>query len=171
MDAEERLRDFDLEPGRKYRYLRIPEEKQTTKISYVRNDAIGNVLRFKEFERALLAVDISVEILESIYRIFAALLLLGEVRYKDGDTRSSKCEIEDSEVAKKVARLLKVDEKKFEWCLLNYCFINHGNCEKRRFSADEARDARDVLASTIYSRLVDYIINLVNQKLALGRAV
>lgn len=171
MDAEERLNDFEMESGRHYRYLRIPQPTDKSKLNYVRNDPIGNVLKFKEFERALMAIEVSPDVIESIYRILAALLILGEVRYKEGETASAKCEIEDPETAKKVARLLRVDEKKFHWSLLNYCYMQRGNCEKRHHKADEARDARDVLASTIYARLVDYIISMVNQKLAFSRAV
>jgi len=35
----------------------------------------------------------------------------------------------------------------------------------------QARDARDVLAQNIYTRLVDFIVNTINQKLAFNRAV
>jgi myosin III len=170
MDAEERLRDFSLESGRTYRYLRIPEHYQKSKLNYVRDDPMGNALKFKDFEQSLLALDISQDILDSIYNILAAILILGEVRFKESDL-DRRAALVDPKIVTSIATLLKVDEKKFQWALLNYCIIIQGNVEKRRHTADQARDARDVLAGTIYSRLVDFIVNTINQKLAFNRAI
>lgn len=170
MESEERLRDFDLEGGRQYRYLRIPEVYVKSRLNYIRDDPEGNVVRFKEFEQALLALDISQDTLESIYKILAAILILGDVRFKES-SNDRKAALVDPEIVSKIATLLQVDEKKFQWSLLNYCLIIEGNVEKRRHSPDQARDSRDVLAGTIYSRLVDFIVNIINQKLAFGRAI
>lgn len=170
MDAEERLRDFYLEGGRHYRYLRIPDVYIKSKLDYARDDYIGNTIKFKDFEQSLLALDFSQDTLDSIYKIFAAVLILGDVRFKESD-RDRKAAFVDPEIVGKVAELLRVDEKKFQWSMLNYCLIVKGNVEKRRHSADEARDARDVLAGTIYARLVDFIVNTINHKLAFNRAI
>lgn len=170
MDAEERLRDFHLESGRNYRYLRIPDTYSKSKLNHVRDDPLGNVAKFKEFEHALVALDICQETLESIYKILAAILILGDVRFKDSD-RDGKAALVDTAIVAIVAGLLRVDEKKFQWSLLNYCLVINGNCEKRRHSTDEARDARDVLAGTIFARLVDFIVNSINSKMAINRAM
>lgn len=170
MENEERLKDFHLEGGRQYRYLRIPDIYTKSRLNYVRDDPIGNVVKFKDFEQSLLALEISQDTLESIYKIFAAILILGDVRFKESDT-DRKAALVEPDIVGKIAELLKVDEKKFQWSLLNYCLVIKGNVEKRRHSADEARDARDVLAGTIYSRLVDFITNTINQKLAFNRAI
>ncbi|XP_053672779.1 neither inactivation nor afterpotential protein C [Anopheles nili] len=168
MDAEERLLDFSLDSGRNYRYLRISEEMSSDKLKYCRDDIQGNVKAFKEFEEQLLALEISQDILDTIYRTLAAILILGEVRFKESDGMT---ELENLEVISKIATLLQLDEKKFQWALLNYCVIVRGSAERRRHSADEARDARDVLAATIYSRLVDWITNTINHKLSFSRAI
>lgn len=170
MEAEERLRDFHLEGGRQYRYLRIPDVYIKSRLNHVRDDPVANTARFKDFELALLALDISQDTLESIYKIFAAILILGDVRFKESDN-DRKAALVDSRIIGIIADLLGVDEKKFQWSLLNYCVIINGNVEKRRHSVDEARDARDVLAGTIYSRLADFMINTINQKFALNRAM
>lgn len=170
MEAEERLRDFHLEGGRQYRYLRIPDVYIKSRLNHVRDDPVANTARFKDFELALLALDISQDTLESIYKIFAAILILGDVRFKESDN-DRKAALVDSRIIGIIADLLGVDEKKFQWSLLNYCVVINGNVEKRRHSVDEARDARDVLAGTIYSRLADFMINTINQKFALNRAM
>lgn len=163
------MNDFSLEGGRNYRYLRIPETEQQTKLKYCRDTPTENVESFKKFEQNLLNLDFQSDQIESIYNVLAAILILGNVRFKDGE--NTKAALENPEMVQKVAKLMGVDEKKFQWALLNYCVVEKGTAERRRHSADEARDARDVLASTIYCRLVDWIVNTINQKLALSRAV
>lgn len=69
------------------------------------------------------------------------------------------------------AQLLKVDEKKFCWALCNYCVVVKGSAVKRKHTRTEAEEARSVLASGIYYRLVDWIVNVINLKLSFTRAV
>lgn len=169
MVADNELKTFTLNEGRSYRYLRIdPDITTDTKMQFCRNDADGNVTKFHEFEQNLKDLDFDPEQIVSIRKVLAAILILGNVRFNDEDKYAA---IENVEEARAVAALLGVDEKKFEWSLINYCLIRSGNAEKRNHTADEARDARDVLAATIYGRLVDWIANIVNQKFAIGRAV
>lgn len=166
-DAGE-LDKFSLEGGRKYRYLRIDDENTETKLPYSRYDINANVGKFHEFESALKLMDFDEIQIYSIRKVLAAILILGDVRFTEDGKFAA---IETMQEVQKVAKLLEVDEKKFEWALVNYCLIQSGAAEKRKHTIDEARDARDVLASTIYLRLVDWIVNILNQKFAFGRAV
>lgn len=148
--------------------MRVPEEKQQTKLPYNRDDPDGNVNRFDEFEADLRELDFDDDQLEGIRRVLAAILILGNVRFTDDGKFAV---VENIDEAQKVAKLLELDEKKFEWSLVNYCLVQSGTAEKRKHTNDDARDARDVLAATIYCRLVDWIVNIVNQKFAFGRAM
>lgn len=168
MSANGNLEKYLLEPGRSYRYLRIPETKPESKLTYCRDDPEGNIDRYNKFEQNLIDLGFVDEQLDTIHRILAAILILGNVRYMDDGKFAV---VESIETAQKVAKLLNVDEKKFQWALENYCVVQSGTAERRRHTGDEARDARDVLAGTIYCRLVDWIVNIINQKLAFGRAV
>jgi len=136
MDAEERLKDYNLESGRSYRYLRIPDNSGRSKLSYVRDDPMGNIIKFRDFEQALLALDVSQDTLASIYKILAAILLLGDVRFKDSEV-DKKAALVDPEIVVKISDLLKVDDKKFSWSLLNYCLVIQGKVEKRRHTPDQ----------------------------------
>lgn len=162
------LESLKLESGRSYRYLRVESEKLDCKLPYCRNDEDGNVAKFKEFEEILKILDFEDNQIASIRKVLAAILILGNVRFTD-DGKFATIETQDE--VQKVAKLLELDEKKFEWALVNYCLVQGGMAEKRKHTNDEARDARDVLAATIYSRLVDWIVNIINQKFAFGRAV
>lgn len=168
MSKLDQLDSLKLESGRNYRYLRVESDQLECKLPYCRNDPEGNVAKFQKFEENLKLMDFDAGDIESIRKILAAILILGNVRFADDGKFAM---IETTDEVHKVAQLLEVDEKKFEWALVNYCLVQGGLAEKRKHTNDEARDARDVLAGTIYSRLVDWIVNIINQKFAFGRAV
>lgn len=168
INAANELNTYQMESERKYRYLKAEQEKPDTKLPYCRYDPEGNVSKFKEFEETLKLLDFDDEQLQEIRKVLAAILILGNVRFSDDGKYAT---IETMDEVRKVAQLLEVDEKKFEWALVNYCLVQAGAAEKRKHSIDEARDARDVLAAAIYSRLVDWIVNVINQKFSFGRAV
>lgn len=50
MNASNELEKYSLESGRSYRYLRIPETKPTSKLTYIRDDPEGNAEKFVRFE-------------------------------------------------------------------------------------------------------------------------
>lgn len=160
MEREERLKDYfsDLKIG-----------KNKTLRGYVSSDK--NVKSFREWEQLLTSLDFSKEQVESIYRILAAIILMGELEFKESEFSATIAEVANPEYAAQAAQLLKLDEKKFKWALVNYCVISSGNAKRRHHSPDEAGLARDALIGAIYSRLVDYIVNIINAKLAFGRAV
>lgn len=169
MRANNRLKEFDLEDHRNYRYLRIPQKNQSS--NYIRDTPEKNVVKFHDVENALIDLEFEKEQLNSVYQIMAAILMIGEIRYQTGEDAMARASIENPAVVTKVAQILKVDEKKFTWALTNYCVIKNGMAERRKHTVDEARDARDCLAGVLYSRLVDWIINIMNQKLFVGRAI
>ncbi|KAI8427544.1 hypothetical protein MSG28_002059 [Choristoneura fumiferana] len=146
MEAGNRLDEFSLEKNRKHRYLRIQEEPKKAKKS-IRETPEDNVAKYQEFIENLKTLDWEQEDIIIFETILSAILILGNVRFKDG--KNGSAEIENPEEAKKVAKLLSLEEVKFLWALLNYCLIESGTAVKRKHSTDEARDARDMLASTI----------------------
>ncbi|XP_061706914.1 neither inactivation nor afterpotential protein C isoform X2 [Cydia pomonella] len=168
MEAGNRLHALSLEKNRKHRYLRIQEEPRKLKKS-VRETPAENVSKYEEFIENLKALDWEQEDIIMFETILAAILTLGNVRFKDG--KNGTAEIENPDEAKKVAKLLCLEEVKFLWALLNYCLIERGTAVKRKHSTDEARDARDMLASALYKRLIDWMINLINSKLSFMRSV
>lgn len=70
-----------------------------------------------------------------------------------------------------VAELLGLDSKKFIWALVNYCLVVKGSVIRKKHTCEEAKEARDVLANTLYQRLVDSIINIINYKLSMTRSL
>ncbi|KAG7311754.1 hypothetical protein JYU34_002814 [Plutella xylostella] len=168
MEAEDKLDKLHLEKNRKHRYLRVLEEP-IKGLKGSRETPEQNVESYKELIESLKMLDWEQEEIDMLETVLAAILVLGNVRFKDD--KNGTAEIENPEEAKKVATLLSLEEPKFLWALLNYCLIDKGTAVKRRHSTDEARDARDTLASALYKRMVDWMINLINTKLAFLRSV
>ncbi|GAB0088953.1 Neither inactivation nor afterpotential protein C [Sergentomyia squamirostris] len=168
ISARNRLQDFSLDAGRKYRYLRVSEGDGSGKIHQIRDDPEKNAERFDEFEQQLKEFGVEEAERNSVYSILAGILLLGEVKFAEEE---GVAVLESTEIVARVARLLSVEEKKLVWALQNYCVVEKGTAERRRHTGNEARDARDVLAGTLYSRLVDWIVNTLNHRLTISRAI
>lgn len=167
-EAENKLSELYLERNRKHRYLRILDDS-VRGIQGARENPRDNIKRYKDIIEYFKMLDWQEDEITFFETVLAAILVLGNVRFRDG--KNGSAEIENPDEAKKVAKLLSLDEVKFLWALLNYCLIENGNAVKRKHSTDEARDARDTLASTLYKRLVDWMINLINSKLSFMRQV
>ncbi|XP_046961728.1 neither inactivation nor afterpotential protein C isoform X1 [Vanessa cardui] len=168
LEANNRLDEFYLERNRNHRYLRVLDEP-TRGAKSARESPRENVKYYNEFVENLKILDWEEEDIKFLETVLAAILVLGNVRFRDG--RNGSAEIENLEEAKKVAKLLSLEEVKFLWALLNYCLIENGTAVKRKHATNEARDARDTLASALYKRLVDWLINVINAKLSFMRSV
>lgn len=162
------MKEYSLKPERGYRYLRIPPDVPPTKLKYHRDDPQGNVEHYRHFESILKDLDFNHKQLETIRKIFSAILNIGNIRFRQSGRYA---EVDNTEIVTRIAELLKVDEKKFMWSLTNFIMVKGGIAERRQYTTEEARDARDAVASTIYSRLVDWIINKINMNMAFPRAV
>ncbi|KAL4715207.1 hypothetical protein ACJJTC_012254 [Scirpophaga incertulas] len=168
MEAANRLDELGLDKNRKHRYLRLLDEP-TKGIKGARETSTENIESYKTFINNLKTLDWEEEDIMFLETVLAAILVLGNVRFKDA--KNGAAEIENPDEAKKVAKLLSLEEVKFLWALINYCLIENGTAVKRKHSTDEARDARDILAGTLYKRVIDWMINLINSKLSFMRSV
>ncbi|XP_025994439.1 neither inactivation nor afterpotential protein C isoform X2 [Solenopsis invicta] len=169
LEASENLQTYFLPSGRKLRYLRIIDKGTEKKRGFkVRNDPQNNAIKLKELEECFKYMDIE-EHCEIIWKILAAILILGEIRFVEGN--NGEAELDNNEIATRVAKLLGLDEKKFIWALVNYCLIVKESAIRRKHTYEEAKEARDVLANTLYQRLVDWIINIINYKLSMTRSL
>lgn len=146
----------------KYRYLREG-------LNIYHKNPQENFNKFQELERIFEEYEFSKEQTATVYSTLCAILHLGEVQFKALENDAAS--IETEEEVGKVASLLKIDQKKLSWSLVKYCFVNKGTAVSRPHTCEEASTARDVLANALYTRLVDYIVSVINHKLSFGRAI
>uniref|UniRef100_A0A1B6LPF4 Neither inactivation nor afterpotential protein C n=1 Tax=Graphocephala atropunctata TaxID=36148 RepID=A0A1B6LPF4_9HEMI len=169
-ESEGTLSKYNLEEGRNYRYLGTSGSENDHKVPPgPREEPHRNIRKFKDFEKSLIDLEFEENHRELIFKTLAAILLLGDIKFEKQD--DGKAGLASNDTANKVAQLLDVDEKKFCWALCNYCVVLKGTAARRKHNVEEAREARDVLARGLYFRLVDWIVNTINLKLSLSRAV
>lgn len=160
--AKNLLEKYHLE-HQSYRYLRKVEGSQNPC-----NNPKSNEIEFLTIQDNLSDFGFEEDQLETIWRILAAIILLGDIDFvEDG----GKANFKSADQAVNVAELLMVDVKKFCWTFQNYCCVFDGMAKLKKNTCDEAREARDILANNLYARLVDWILNMINKKFFFGRAL
>ncbi|XP_076271174.1 STKc_myosinIII_N_like and MYSc_Myo21 domain-containing protein ninaC isoform X1 [Rhynchophorus ferrugineus] len=167
IDAVDR---YKLRSNRNYRYLRIPDDTDIYTSNKPRDNIEKNVIKYKKIFSYMEEFEFSEEQICTFFSIVAAILNLGEIRFQESEDESCAV-IENPHFAENVADLLEIDEKKFRWALTNYCLVKKGSVIRKRNTTDEARDTRDVLANNLYSRFVDYVVGIINEKLEIGKTI
>ncbi|CAH1389425.1 unnamed protein product [Nezara viridula] len=172
LSSEGNLETYMLEREKSYCYFRreISEEDVDHKAPLgPRDRPETNAACFRKLKESLTALQFEESEQDLIWKILAAIILLGEIEYKEDE--DGNADIKDVDVVDKVASLLEIDGKRLTWALCNYCVIEKDTAARRKHSISEAIAARNVLAQTLYARVVDWIINLINYKMSLLRAV
>lgn len=158
---------YKIEEERNYHFLRLPDESSTDQklIEFKKNAE-----KFKKLINIMEDLEFTQHQINTVYSIVSAILNLGEINFCEDNTGLSAV-IENKEVMKKVAALLEINTKSICWALTNYCVIRNGQALRKRNSCVEAKDVRNVLANTLYARLVDYVTSEVNSKLSIGKQI
>ncbi|KAI8041867.1 hypothetical protein M5D96_003162 [Drosophila gunungcola] len=146
------LKEYNLKADRNYRYLRVPPEVLPSKLKYRRDDPEGNVEKYKEFENILRDIDFNHKQLETVRKVLSAILNIGNIRFRQNGKAFAGGREE----------IYVVPDQ--------FIMVKGGIAERRQYTSEEARDARDAVASTLYSRLVDFIINRINMNMSFPRA-
>jgi hypothetical protein len=143
MEASDRLEHYDLDAGRGYRYLRTqPVDNSDENSLGVREDPKGNVEKFQELEQQLLDLGFQDDQMETLCSLIAAILNLGEVRFKQ--EHEEEAELENPEVA------MKGEELFFKDVHCNHSRSDYHHCCKFKNKLPIANNAhRDLQSNNI----------------------
>ncbi|CAH1732571.1 neither inactivation nor afterpotential protein C isoform X3 [Aphis gossypii] len=163
--ADHVINQYHLEEDCRYRYLVGDGSEEQ-----FRYQPTSNVKNFNKLLTCMKdTLEFTDEQLNTTWNILAAILNLGELSVSDDD--DSEVKIESAELITKIAELLKVDSKKLSWSFLNYCVVVNGTAVRRKQTISGVYESMRVFAQTLYARLFDWIVNIINLKLSFTRAI
>ncbi|XP_061366941.1 myosin-9 isoform X2 [Gastrolobium bilobum] len=154
-----------------------PEEKEKYKLGDPRSfhylnqsscyelAGVNAAQEYLSTKRAMDIVGISQEEQDAIFRVIAAILHLGNIKFakSEEETDSSVLEDEESKFHLQItAELLMCDPNALEDALCRRVMITPEEIIKRSLDPLGATVSRDGLAKTLYSRLFDWLVHKIN---------
>ncbi|KAH9114351.1 hypothetical protein AeMF1_011554 [Aphanomyces euteiches] len=136
---------------------------------YERRDNVSDEETFEKTMRAMAIVGFSDEEQTSILELVASLLHLGNLRFGhkagggSGGSDATLAEIESPQMLAWVAELLAVDVTRLRNVLTNRQIKAKDEWYVVHLTKEQAEDARDAMARSIYGYLFDWLVFKVNQ--------
>ncbi|KAL1993236.1 hypothetical protein VTN49DRAFT_3185 [Thermomyces lanuginosus] len=135
---------------------------------------IDDVADFQEVLQAMRIIGLSQDEQDSIFRMLAAILWLGNIQFVEDD--HSNASITDQSVVNFVAYLLEVDPGQVNKALTQRIMetahgVRRGSVYEVPLNTVQATAVRDALAKAIYFNLFDWIVERLNNSLTARGAV
>ncbi|XP_059157656.1 unconventional myosin-VI-like [Physella acuta] len=155
------------------------KSQQYLKQGSLRDPVLDDIQDFNVCDAAMKHLGFKDEERLGIYALVAAILHLGNISFEDNaDDAKGGCKVvkaaEDS--LQMAASLLSVDKDELRDSLISRVMQatrggSKGTAIKVPLKTSEASNARDALAKAVYSRMFDYIVDMVNKAIPFGTSV
>ncbi|XP_039162818.1 myosin-11 [Eucalyptus grandis] len=132
-------------------------------------DGVNDAEEYLAIRRAMNVVGISEDEQDSIFRVVAAILHLGNINFSKGEETDSSVVMDEKSKfhLEMTAQLLKCDIHELEDALCKRLMVTPEEIIQRSLDPLGAAISRDGLAKTIYSRLFDWLVDKIN--IAIGQ--
>ncbi|KAK8704931.1 hypothetical protein V6N13_048543 [Hibiscus sabdariffa] len=127
-------------------------------------DVLDDSKEYLETRRAMDVVGINQAEQESIFRVVAGILHLGNVEFTKGKETDAAEPKDDKSLLhlKTVAELFMCDEKSLGDSLVKRVIVTRGESITKALDPDTAALSRDALAKIVYSKLFDWLVEKIN---------
>lgn len=133
---------------------------------------VDDAAEFQEVMLAMKTLQFSSSTIESMFKIFSAILLLGNVEFESNVVNNDISVIKKSseDLIKQIGELLALDLTLFKQALIEKRVqMGKGSLVNLQLSISQAIDNRDTLSKALYSLLFDWVIQRVNLTLKIDR--
>ncbi|KAK7063234.1 Myosin-IIIa, partial [Halocaridina rubra] len=167
LEDENKLMQYCLDKNKrdKHRYLAGG--------NWSKSGSENNVQQFNKVVEGLKSLGFKDDELDSVYRILAAVINLGDVDFYQTIDKDNmeQAAVKNVEQIKVVSELLGIDPADLTEALTSNSVVTKGEIITRNNTVEEANSTRDAMAKAMYGRLFDWIVNNINRLLSFCRMV
>ncbi|KAL6056612.1 myosin-5 isoform X3, variant 2 [Balamuthia mandrillaris] len=130
-------------------------------------DGINDPKDFEEVQEAMQSLHFNPEEIEALFQTVAAILHLGNIEFTTGSAqRTASSEVKNKDQVGVAASLLGVPPAQLDEALTSRLMEIRG-CEPTRIplSPEQAIDARNALAKSIYGKMFDWLVQRINKSM------
>eukprot|EP00035_Acanthoeca_spectabilis_P019895 m.430125 g.430125 ORF g.430125 m.430125 type:complete len:1030 (-) comp17117_c0_seq1:1257-4346(-) len=161
--ASNRLGDYYLSVPSKNNYLNNPPGPADSKVLDGTLETCGDGLasEWQEVITGMAFIGVEGAPMESLTKILAAILVAGDVKFKEGAADQSQVATQD--VVSKTSKLLGIDEAALSKALCVTTLKVRNETQDKFLNVEEAASNRDAMAKMIFNKIFVWVFELCNE--------